>query len=60
MCETIFTAPGSFSDEKYYIEKNTHLMLELANIVAFLLQNFTQQDIIPLRICKSFHAFTCL
>ena len=59
MCETILTAPGSFSDEKYYIEKKTPLMLEIANIVEFLIQNLTQQDIVSLRTCRTFHAFTC-
>ena len=33
--DSIFTVPGSFSDEKYDVEKKEHLLWRIENIVAF-------------------------
>ena len=46
ICDTIFTAPRSFSDEKYDVKK--HLLWKIANIVAF---SSTRQNIVPLKAC---------
>ena len=44
------TAPGSFSDEKYDVEEKEHLLWKIANIVHFLSEGLTQQNIIvPLK-----------
>ena len=34
-CDTIFTVLGSISDEKYDVEKKTHLIWKMTNFVAF-------------------------
>ena len=39
---------GSYPNEKYDARKKT-INVYLANIVAFFLQNLTQQNIVPLR-----------
>ena len=43
MSDTIFTMPGSISNEKYNDEKERSLMWKIANIVVFLPQNLAQQ-----------------
>ena len=51
MSDTIFTMPGSISNEKYNDEKERSLMWKIANIVAFSSTKPCAANLSPLKTC---------